>query len=110
MSEKVQQELLQDSVWANYELVSTQWPSQGSDRDSDDFENYCLPVNPVDPSGVPIPSFLANTTLETYIQGTTPQASSSCINCHLNATDTQGRFSDFTYLLERAESNAVADD
>lgn len=110
MSDSVQQNLLSGTVWANYELVSTQWPSQGSSRDSDDFQNNCLPVNPVDPSGAPVPAFLANTTLETYIQGTTPQGSSSCINCHLNAADTQGRFSDFTYLLERASSNAQTDD
>jgi len=34
-----------------------------------------------------------------------PQASSSCINCHLNAATAVGTnsFSDFTYLLERAQ-------
>lgn len=78
-----------NSVWANYELVSTQWPTN--------------PTDPTDPTGVPAPSFLANTTLETYIQGSVRQTSSSCIQCHNNATMTNGRFSDFTYLLQRAQ-------
>ena len=78
-----------NSVWANYELVSTQWPTDAK--------------NPTDPTGVPAPSFLANTTLETYIQGEIKQTSSSCMACHNNATDTNGQFSDFTYLLQRAQ-------
>ena len=42
--------------------------------------------NPIDPTGVPAPTYLSNTTLETYSQGTTPLASSSCMACHGNAT------------------------
>ncbi len=76
------------SVWKNYELISTQWPTNAN--------------SPIDPTGAPAPSFLANTTLETYIQGEVPQTSSSCIGCHNNATTTAGLFSDFTYLLQRA--------
>jgi len=86
---------IKGTVWENYMLVSTQWPT--------DFRN------PVDLAGVPAPTFLANTTLETYSQGTDPQASSSCIGCHLNATtaragdvNEQVKFSDFTYILEKA--------
>lgn len=78
-----------NSVWLNYELVSTQWPTNAK--------------SPTDPTGVPAPSFLANTTLETYIQGEVKQTSSSCMACHNNATDTSGQFSDFTYLLQRAQ-------
>lgn len=78
-----------DSVWQYYELVSTQWPTQ--------------PQSKVDPTGVPAPSFLANTTLESYIQGHVRQTSSSCMACHNNATTTTGQFSDFTYLLQRAQ-------
>ena len=64
------------------------------------------------PLGKPAPSFLANATLETYIQGTVPQASSSCIACHGNAAThvTQSprtSFADFTYLLERAQSTGA---
>lgn len=74
------------SVWANYHLISTMWPT-----------------DPKQPFGAPAPTFLANTTLETYIQGTTPNVSSSCIECHMNATMTVPVPSDFTYVLQRAQ-------
>ncbi len=77
------------SVWANYQLISTQWPTDANSS--------------TDPTGIPAPTYLANTTLESYIQGDTRQTSSSCIQCHNNATMTNGRFSDFTYLLQRAQ-------
>ncbi|WP_339899960.1 hypothetical protein [uncultured Gilvimarinus sp.] len=77
------------TVWANYELISTQWPTAAGDV--------------TDETGVPAPTFLANTTLETYIQGRVKQTSSSCIQCHNNAAMTNGKKSDFTYLLERAQ-------
>jgi hypothetical protein len=83
------EKLVPGSVWTHYELVSTQWPTD--------------PNSKTDPTGVPAPSFLANTTLETYIQGEVRQTSSSCIQCHNNATMTSGKFSDFTYLLQRAQ-------
>jgi hypothetical protein len=82
------QGLLTGTVWNNYQLVSTQWPTAST--------------SPTDPNGVPAPVFLANTTMETYIQGRTPQASSSCIACHGNAAATSGRGADFTYILQRA--------
>jgi hypothetical protein len=82
------QSILAGTVWPNYELISTQWPTDAT--------------SPTDPTGVPAPDFLANTTLETYIQGTVPLASSSCMACHNGATDTTGRDSDFTFILERA--------
>lgn len=78
-----------NNVWANYELVSTQWPTK--------------PESVTDPAGAPAPPFLSNTTLESYIQGKIKQTSSSCINCHNNASMTNGKFSDFTYLLQRAQ-------
>jgi len=74
------------SVWANYELISTMWPT-----------------DPKQPFGAPAPTFLANTTLETYIQGTVPNVSSNCIECHNNATMTVPVASDFTYILQRAQ-------
>ena len=75
-----------NSVWANYQLISTMWPT-----------------DPKQPFGAPAPSFLANTTLETYIQGTTQNVSSNCIECHNNATMTVPVASDFTYVLQRAQ-------
>jgi hypothetical protein len=83
------QSLLKGTVWENYILISTQWPTDGASK--------------IDPTGAPAPVFLANTTLETYSQGEVPQSSSSCMDCHGNAVDTQGHASDFTFILQRAE-------
>jgi hypothetical protein len=81
------------SVWQNYELISTMWPTN---------TGKCQAV-PGDPLGTPAPNFLANTTLETYIQGMVPNVSSNCIECHNNATMTTPVPSDFTYILQRAK-------
>lgn len=93
-----------NSVWANYELISTQWPSAAPKPDCQ--------ISATNPLGSPAPSFLANATLETFIQGTVPQASSSCMACHGNAAthvteSPRTTFADFTYLLERAQSTAT---
>lgn len=82
------------SVWLNYELISTQWPTN---TDLGHCQSFAT-----DPDGTPAPPFLANTTLESYVQGNVPNVSSSCIRCHGNATDTTSAESDFTFLLERA--------
>lgn len=84
----------QKSVWQFYQLISTQWPT--------DPGSNCV-ASPTAPLGNPAPQFLANTTLETYIQGQTPNVSSSCIGCHGNAAMTTGAASDFTYVLQRAQ-------
>ena len=81
------------SVWQNYELISTMWPTN---------TGKCV-ANAGDPLGTPAPTFLANTTLETYIQGMVPNVSSNCIECHNNATMTTPVPSDFTYVLQRAQ-------
>jgi hypothetical protein len=85
------QSLLKGTVWENYILISTQWPTEGTSK--------------TDPTGAPFPLFLANTTLETYSQGEVPQSSSSCMDCHGNAVDTLGHASDFTFILQRAEKS-----
>lgn len=82
-----------NSVWKNYELISTMWPTN---------TGQCQ-ATPGDPLGTPAPNFLANTTLETYIQGMVPNVSSNCIECHNNATMTTPVPSDFTYILQRAQ-------
>lgn len=81
------------SVWQNYELISTMWPTNTGKCEA----------NAGDPLGTPAPTFLANTTLETYIQGMVPNVSSNCIECHNNATMTTPVPSDFTYVLQRAK-------
>ena len=66
---------LKGTVLENYMLLATQWPSASKSK--------------TDPLGAPAPTYLANTTLETYSQGRVPLASSSCMACHGNATTQQ---------------------
>lgn len=86
-----------NSVWQNYQLISTMWPTNPG--------NGKCQADAGDPFGTPAPTFLANTTLETYIQGPplAPNVSSQCIECHNNATMTTPVPSDFTYVLQRAQ-------
>jgi hypothetical protein len=119
------QEILRGTVWENYMLLSTQWPSdfgcagkKTSDPGPD--PNTDLEKEP-DMNCAPAPTFLANSTLETYSQGNVPLASSSCMACHGNATSYQlspreadqfepdgkpkAKFfnqTDFTFVLEKA--------
>ncbi|MFZ1568978.1 MAG: hypothetical protein WAT29_09185, partial [Thiolinea sp.] len=75
------------SVFANYRLVGTQFPSDVTNQNN--------------PAGVPLPPFLSNATMETFLQGETPNVSSSCANCHYQATMSDGRLGDFSYILAR---------
>ena len=83
--------LLKGTVWENYMLLATQWPSDAGSK--------------TDCNGSPAPTYLANTTLETYSQGRVPLASSSCMACHGNATTQHvpATPSDFTFILEKAQ-------
>jgi hypothetical protein len=117
---RVFQSLLHGTVWENYMLISTQWPSAfactslhsqspGALAPKTDFTKQ------PDMTCSPSPTFMANSTLETYSQGAVPQASSSCIGCHGNAVGFQvgasnpkaGEVhlnqSDFTFTLEKAQ-------
>jgi len=101
-------------------LISTQWPSvfgctilvsknPDAPAPKNDF------VRQPDMTCSPAPTFMANSTLETYSQGDIPQASSSCIGCHGNAVGFQTGVSnpkqdrvqlnqsDFTFMLEKAQ-------
>jgi hypothetical protein len=112
--------ILANSVWKNYMLISTQWPSAfsctslqakspGTPDPKTDFAKQ------PDMTCSPAPTFLANSTLETYSQGDIPLASSSCIACHSNAVGFQRTASkpqpfkpnlnqsDFTFMLEKAK-------
>jgi hypothetical protein len=111
--------MLKGTVWENYMLLSTQWPtvptctslrslSSDAPAPKNDF------LRQPDMNCSPAPTYLANSTLETYSQGKVPLASSSCIACHGNAVGFQSgpsnakpgevRFnqSDFTFMLEKA--------
>lgn len=114
------QSMLSNSVWKNYMLISTQWPSAfsctnlrtKSPSTPDPKTDF---VKQPDMTCSPAPTFLANSTLETYSQGDVPLASSSCIACHSNAVGFQRTASnpqpgmpnlnqsDFTFMLEKAQ-------
>jgi hypothetical protein len=106
--------MLHGTVWENYMLLSTQWPSVFNCTNLKvDFQRQ------PDMTCSPAPTFLANSTLETYSQaedqGGVPLATSSCIACHGNAVSFQTRpaspkpgelnlnQSDFTFMLEKAQ-------
>jgi hypothetical protein len=97
---KALKQVRQDNVWANYMLVSTQWPTDRSCA-SDKGAQKTQP----DPTCSPFPPFLANTTLETFSQGDAPASASSCIGCHNDATTLRKSAtpSDFTFILEKAQ-------
>jgi hypothetical protein len=121
---KIFQSMLQNSVWKNYMLISTQWPSAvactslHSQRTDSPAPRTDFLKQP-DMTCSPAPTFLANSTLETYSQadseGDVPLASSSCIACHGNAVGFQTgpstpksseihlNQSDFTFMLEKAQ-------
>lgn len=83
------QRKLAGTVWANYELINTQW--QGGVED------------PTTENGN-IPRFLANTTLETYIQtARTRDEVSSCLSCHAFAKTAAGQDANFSFLLRLAK-------
>ncbi len=111
------QAILAGTVWEHYMLIGTQWPSgfpcagdraaksTGLPDPRTDFEKQ------PDMNCAPAPTFMANSTLETFSQGEVPQASSSCMACHGNATsyirpkqpnDIYFNQSDFTFMLEKA--------
>jgi hypothetical protein len=116
------QNILGNTVWKNYMLLSTQWPSDFKCAGRKDETSRPPPPAPAtdfkkepDMNCAPAPTFLANSTLETYSQGTDPLASSSCMACHGNAVSQQVRppdmkpddffnQSDFTFMLEKAQS------
>src|SRR5471030_2729795 len=108
-------------------LLTTQWPSRTSAANACTGLRSPNPGEPLpntdfqkqpDMNCSPVPTFMANSTLETYSQGDIPLASSSCIACHGNAVGFQtnpkpgevpdpGQLhlnqSDFTFMLEKAQ-------
>jgi hypothetical protein len=106
------QEILGNAVWKDYMLLSTQWPSDFNCASKEPNGATDFKKEP-DMNCAPARTFLANSTLETYSQGTNPLASSSCMACHGNAVSQQARppdmrpqdffnQSDFTFMLEKA--------
>jgi hypothetical protein len=87
------QKLLKGTVWANYQLIGSQWMG-GTEVPETENGN--------------IPRYLSNTTLETYIQFNSSQQKpptlpeGSCLQCHQGATTTAGQSANFSFLLGRA--------
>jgi hypothetical protein len=99
----IYQAYLQNTVWANYQLVITQWPSVPSQFTLVD-NGGAYPAG----SGSPFPMWGAvNTTMETYFQTRADAASAggnSCMSCHYQAGST-----DFSWgLIRRAHLNTPA--
>ncbi len=78
------QDLLRGTVWQNYQLVATQWPTTvGQFKVGGDCPKNC---------DFPFPATaVANTTLETYLQ------TDNCTGCHYMAAQT-----DFSFILDQA--------
>ena len=75
---------LRDTVWSNYQLISTQW--RGS------------PGSALFPNGE-VPRFLTNVTLETYDQYS---HGGTCMGCHAKAVTLAGQDANFSFLLSKA--------
>jgi len=78
---------LSGTVWANYQLIGTQWQSKAPDPE--------VPEQAV-------PHFLSNTSLETYIQ-ISERPVGSCLGCHQQAITTAKQDAIFSWLLILAQ-------
>ena len=76
---------LGDTVWSNYQLISTQW--RGS------------PGSALFPNGE-VPRFLTNVTLETYDQYS---HGGTCMGCHARAITLAGQDANFSFFLSKAK-------
>lgn len=86
------QNLLAGTIWKNYQLITTQWPTQPQTfKLGGQYPTECgSPFPGSDP--VAAKNVVANTVIETYDQ--TPRPLSSCMACHYAAAST-----DFSYVL-----------
>lgn len=81
-------EMIKDTVWKNYELVMTQWPTNPGGTGVGSPFPASGPAHPTNPQSTPN---VSNSTMETYVQ-----TSSTCMNCHgLSAP----RRADFVFTL-----------
>jgi hypothetical protein len=85
------------SVWQYYQLVNVIWSTNPATLQP---QSVPLSFSSPQPPGVTV----ANTTLETYAQGTT------CLDCHKYASiaGQSGYESDFSFIFEHASSPALA--
>ena len=85
------QEKLAGTVWENYQLIVTQWPTKTHEvgvEPPDNIDGEPFPESfQSPPNGISV----SNTTLETYAQG------ASCMACHSVA---RGKNLDFVFFLD----------
>jgi hypothetical protein len=91
---RVWHKALQGTVWANYQLIGSQWLS-GSDSEGG--------------KGTAAPVHLGNSTLESFFRPDTP----SCLGCHAfartsNPDPSLRKFADFSFLLGMAGEKPTA--
>ncbi len=95
----IYQSFLGNTVWSNYQLVITQWPSDPNDPQSPFLVPAAGGLYP-DNAGLPFPQDSAtNVTMETYFQTLGDAAATggnSCMSCHYQAGST-----DFSWGLMR---------
>lgn len=85
---KVWRDKLKGTVWANYQLIGSQWQASISNDP---------PVVKVS-----VPPYLANPVMESFIAG-----NSTCIGCHNGAVDAAKQPSDFSFLLGLATKSQL---
>lgn len=104
-------QLIQDSndqsVFQFYQLVNVLWSTNPQDNYANNKPGHSGPVVPLSVSGVtPDADTLpvANTTMETYVQGYT------CLHCHVYASVSGSKTyaSDFSFIMGDAQSPGVA--
>lgn len=90
------QKVVAGTVWENYELIATQWPTLPSSfKVGGAYPQDC---------GMPFPlDGVANTTIETYDQVTAPGTGNSCMQCHYLTSPT-----DFSWVLALRAHQPVA--
>jgi hypothetical protein len=98
------QALVDGTVWKNYQLISTQWPTKPAQFK---LPGSSPPANGKYPGdcGLPFPSDrVANTVIETYQQGpTTSPNGNSCMSCHYVTART-----DFSWVLQLRSHKAIS--
>ena len=112
-----------NSVWANYQLVGTQWVMPIIPNVNNGIYRQAIPDSAPAPQYIPriegekrcnmnsyllgndpkclgliVPTILANTLVETY-----NQPASSCTGCHQTAKTAAGKSADFSFALSRAQ-------
>ena len=101
---KAFQQLVAGTIWENYQLVATQWPTKPSQFK---LPGFAAPNNGKYPGdcGMPFPKDgVANTVIETYDQAPTAVLTgNSCMSCHYQAVR-----SDFSWVLQDRSHQPVA--